>query len=414
MLNSKGVRELAYVVEIDKIEPIVGSDNCEAAIVGGWSVMVRKRSFLAGDLAVYFEIDAQVDAGKPEFAFLSGKHGKIKTQKYTFGGKGLMISQGLLMAASDLDGKFDVDEDGEKYITLYGNDDVYRKGDFLTELLGVTYADAADNKRKANSVDKYKKMAARHPKLFRNSFIKKIYKTDFGKKVLFLFLGRKRDKKSSWPTWVSKTDEERIQNLVPMIPTYCQETWIATEKIDGTSTTFTLNGKDYRVCSRNICFDKPDKNCFYDTNVYLEMSEKYHMKEVLTKILAKMKKIDKNIVFVTIQGETYGVKIQNRDYSIKGHDFMAFNLIIGYKDGFKIRYNPIEMTNLLKQFDIPTVPIVDTHCATLPDTCEGILALAKGASALDGLPREGLVFRNSDGSKSFKAVDNDFILKYHK
>lgn len=36
MINKKtGQRELAYVVRIDKIEPIVGSDNCEAAIVGG-------------------------------------------------------------------------------------------------------------------------------------------------------------------------------------------------------------------------------------------------------------------------------------------------------------------------------------------------------------------------------------------
>lgn len=28
-------RELCYVVNIDRIEPIVGSDNCEAAVVGG-------------------------------------------------------------------------------------------------------------------------------------------------------------------------------------------------------------------------------------------------------------------------------------------------------------------------------------------------------------------------------------------
>ena len=35
MLNEKKQRELAYVVNIDRIEPIIGSDNCEAAIVGG-------------------------------------------------------------------------------------------------------------------------------------------------------------------------------------------------------------------------------------------------------------------------------------------------------------------------------------------------------------------------------------------
>lgn len=36
MLNAvTGERELAYVVKIDAIEPIVGSDNCEAAVKWG-------------------------------------------------------------------------------------------------------------------------------------------------------------------------------------------------------------------------------------------------------------------------------------------------------------------------------------------------------------------------------------------
>ena len=154
MLNKDGTRELAYVVAIDRIEPIQGSDNCEAAIVGGWRVMVRKGTFKAGDLAVYFEIDSKLDTNKPEFAFLEKKHGKIKTQKYTFGGKGLMISQGLLMAAEDFGWKV-ITTPVTKYIdTGEGADSGLKEGAFLTQRLGVTYADAADNKRKANSQDK--------------------------------------------------------------------------------------------------------------------------------------------------------------------------------------------------------------------------------------------------------------------
>ena len=119
------MRELAYVVKIDAIEPIVGSDNCEAAVVGGWKVMVRKNTFQPNDLAIYFEIDSHVDTNKPEFAFLEKKHGNIKTQKYTFGGKNPgFYSQGLLMAAED-----------------FGwNEEELHEGDFLTEKLGVTYA----------------------------------------------------------------------------------------------------------------------------------------------------------------------------------------------------------------------------------------------------------------------------------
>ena len=57
MLNQDRQRELCYIVKIDAIEPIVGSDNCEAAVVGGWRIMVRKETFKAGDYAVYIEID---------------------------------------------------------------------------------------------------------------------------------------------------------------------------------------------------------------------------------------------------------------------------------------------------------------------------------------------------------------------
>ena len=45
MLNEKGQRELAYVVEIDKILPIEGADRVELAIVGGWQIMVKRASW---------------------------------------------------------------------------------------------------------------------------------------------------------------------------------------------------------------------------------------------------------------------------------------------------------------------------------------------------------------------------------
>ena len=53
---SDKVRELAYVVKIDAIEPIEGRDRVEAAVVGGWRTMVRKGLFKPGDLGIYIEI----------------------------------------------------------------------------------------------------------------------------------------------------------------------------------------------------------------------------------------------------------------------------------------------------------------------------------------------------------------------
>ena len=357
MLNPKtNERELCYVVQIDAIEPIIGSDNCEAAVVGGWRIMTRKGTFKPGDLAIYFEIDSKVPETET-FAFLEKKHYKIKTQKYTFGGKGNFVSQGLLMHPIDFG--WTIGEAG-KSIIIPDDGTQLEKGDFLTQRLGVTYAIDADNKRKASGPDKYKKMAARHKKIFSNPIVKKIMKYSLGRKIMFLFFGKKKDKKGAWPAWVKKTDEERIQNLVSAIPSFVKEPWIATEKIDGTSTTFTMKGfgrkREFYVCSRNVVFDKPDKNCFYDTNVYLEMAEKYHMEDVLASLMEKYKKVGIN--FITIQGETYGGDIQKRDYEMKEHDLAVFNVIFGYKDGTTKRLNPIDMKALMDDYLVPTVPIV--------------------------------------------------------
>ena len=68
---------------------------------------------------------------------------------------------------------------------------------------------------------------------------------------------------------------------------------------------------------------------------------------------------------------------------------------------------------ILDKYNIPTVPILKTDYI-LPDTVEELLDYAAAPSELDGLPREGVVFRNiNDPTISFKAVDNAFIDKYH-
>ena len=267
-----------------------------------------------------------------------------------------------------------------------------------------------DNVRKAASADKYKKMAQRNGKLFSHQPFRWLMKRDWGKKLLFLFFGKKRDKKGAWPSWIKKTDEERVQNMPWILKD--KNPWIATEKIDGTSTTFAIKrGKklfekdEFYICSRNVVFDTPEKGCYYDTNVYTEMAEKYNIKEVLTTLLALFPCAD----YIIIQGETYGAGVQKRDYSKKGHDFMAFNLIMSHTG----RWNTVDMEELLEKYNIPCVPIVDNNFI-LPDTVDELLDYATGNSVIDGKMREGIVFRSLDGSQSFKAVSNEFLLKYHQ
>lgn len=412
MLNKNNERELAYVVIVDDVTPIQGYDRVELAHVGGWTIVVGKGEFVKGYPAIYFEIDSKLPEVKPftDMEFLSKKHYKIKTQKMC-----KSISQGLLMSAQNFgwliacghDRIGIIDADGEYH---YADDE----SRFLTAKLKVTYADASDNARKSSRpADKYKRMAQRHGKLFAKQPFRWLMKRDWGKKLLFVFFGRKRDN-GGFPEWVVKTDEERIQNRMWALAD--KEPYVATEKIDGASTTMTLKrGKfphkdEFLVCSRNVCFDTPQKAkaCWYDSNVYIEMAEKYGIRE---KMMDMLHNVFDDCEWITIQGETYGSGIQKRDYSMKDGErrFKAFNFITS-KHG---RWGTLEMKRLLEnEYGIPCVDVVD-EAYILPDTVDEILKYATGKSVIDGGMREGIVFRSKDGKKSFKAVSNEFLLKFH-
>lgn len=398
MLNN-GTRELAYVVRINEVRDIEGVNN-QVAVVNGWTVFVKRDEFKAGDLAVYFEIDSKV----PErecFEFLRKYNFRIRTQKFV---KGKVISQGLVIKPEDL---------GLRNV---------KEGDFLTKELGVTYYEAEDNARKAD-YSKYTSMQARHKKFFKTKLGKWLMSREWGRKVCFFFLGRKKDKKTDWPNWVVKTDEERVQNCFQAMKELDEE-WIATEKIDGTSTTFTMKQapikkRELIVCSRNVVYNAPekeDRNYYKDSdgNVYLEMAAKYDMKGVLSKYLDG----NVNLEWVTIQGETYGGTIQKRNYGNE-HRLAIFNIIYKEKGLPPVRLNPYEMAEILPMLQTPNgmtlrhVPILNDIPLKLPETCDELLWAAGGPSKIDGDMREGIVLRTLDGEHSFKAVDNEFLLKYH-
>lgn len=382
MLNKSAQRELAYVVQIDNISPISGADRVEAATVGGWQVMVRKGQFEKGGPAIYFEIDSRVPAREP-FMFLEKNDFKIKTQRYF---KGKFISQGLLMSAEDVGWKVVggaiVDSKGVPHYP-------HNESRFLTAELGVTHS-CPDGINPEVKPEK------------RPFFYHWLMRFSIGRKILSLFPSSHKGA-STWPSWVRKTDEERIQNIPEILQEPCL--WIGTEKIDGTSATFTvkrfgLKKPQFFVCSRNICLNENSSIA----KKYFEIAKRYKIQEALMEILHRDPELD----FVTLQGEIYGKGIQKRDYSLEGTDFAAFNLITS-KDG---RFQPFEMQKILSDFKIPSVPILGTYDFSAKSV-EDVLGMAKGESKIDGGDREGVVFRSPDGQKSFKAVSNDFLLKYH-
>ena len=115
-----------------------------------------------------------------------------------------------------------------------------------------------------------------------------------------------------------------------------------------------------------------------------------------------------DVDWVTIQGETYGEGVQKRTYGIKGHDFAGFNLI----DSKNGRWPSDLAMDFVKDYNIPWVPIISKDYI-LPDTVDEILDFATGKSTLDNELREGYVFRDQKGEKSFKVVSNEYLIKYH-
>lgn len=415
MLNKNGERELAYVVLIDGIEPIIGSDNCECAIVGGWHVMVRKGQFNIGDPAIYFEIDSKVPSTNSAFAFLEKRHYKVKTQKYTFGGKGNFISQGLLMHASDFGWKNGLDADGHALIyNPKDNSHIWYADDesrFLTKILGVTYADDEDNQRKAPSVDRYKKMTQRRPNIFKKPWARWMMKREWGRKLMFFFFGKKKDKATGFPTkfpYVKRSDEERAENMPWILKD--KEPWVKTLKIDGTSSTYILervkkNKFEEYVCSRNVRQLTPSQKNYHtdiEGNVYWMMADKYKIFDFLKSYL-----IENNLDYVCLQGETAGPSLQGNPHKFKEICFFGYNFIRSDTG----RMNSIEAAKICNAAGIPWVPIAD-EAYILPDDMETLKLDADGPCLVGEGPREGWVYRSLDGQRSFKNVSRQYLLKH--
>lgn len=400
MLNSKNERELAYVVKINSIEPIVGSDNCEAAIVGGWRVMVRKGQFEPGDLAVYFEIDSKLPENDERFAFMARKNYKVKTQRYTFGGKGLMISQGLLMSAEDLGWN-------KEYMTEFGDER------FVTKELGVTYAVAEDNVRKGSGDpnQKYKAMGARHVKLAKTRWWRWLMKREWGRKLLFKFFGKKKDNPRGWPNhfpYIHKTDEERCENMPWILQN--KEPWIVTEKLDGTSCTYILerlkgrNKYEFYVLSRNVRQKDETQACYHDHNIYWDLAFKYDIENKLKQYLD----VNQEMTYVCIQGEGVG-SVQGNPLKLKEDDLYVFNFI----DSMQGRYPSTIGREIIEKMGMKWVPILDEHFI-LPDDMETFKQMATAPSAVNpAVMREGIVLRQIADDMSFKNVSREYLLKHN-
>lgn len=361
------MRHLASIQKIEWIRPIEGKDRIVLAGVLGWQVIVQKDQFNVGDLCVYVEIDSQLPE-KPEFEFLRPKKFRIRTMKM-----GGVRSEGICFPLS----------------ILPARDKPYELGEDVTEIMGVVKYEPQEDEKWWNDL---KEAPAEKPWLHKLPLMRFAWYRRL--------VGAKGKSKGGFPDFISKTDETRIQNC-PWILEDKEHPWIATEKIDGTSGTFALvrhkrfllpDKFEYIVCSRNLRLQR-------DNSIYWQVSDFYLIEECLKNLIG-------NRDWVAIQGECIGPKIQKNKYKRDNPELYVFNLI--YPEG---RRGSLFAKGLLESRGFNFVPIVSEKFM-LPDTVDEMLAAAHGNFALGHTIREGLVVRSEDGSKSFKAVDPEFLLKY--
>jgi len=332
------MRKLASIQIIKDIRPIEGADNIEVAQVNSWNVVVKKGEYKAGDYCVYCEIDSFLPI-RPEYEFLRKTSYKKMGDQEGFRLKTIkmrnQVSQGLLLPISVI----------PKQEEMY-----YCDGDDVTDLLGVV---------------KYEPpMPAELQGVAKGQF----------------------------PSFLRRTDEERIQNLSNEYEDMRKERYYVTEKIDGTSGTFYYKDGVFGVCSRNLELVENE------SNTYWKIARQYELQ-------GKMSVLGRNLA---IQGEVYGEGIQGNKYKIKGQKLAVFNVFDIDKQE---KMSVYDMTKLCMMFSLTPVPIVDGYYILSP-TIEELLQYAEGKSKLHPeTEREGVVIRSHDCKISFKAISNKFLLK---
>lgn len=378
-----GERKLAHIEKIEWIRPVEGADKIDLCGVLGWQcVIAKKDNFKVGDIVVYCEVDS-VMPEKPEYEFLRERKFRIRTIKLR--GE---LSQGLILPLSIL-GK--------------NRPAILSIGDDVTDLLEIRKYLTPTEKEEISE-------AFRQAATEKNRFKKFMMRYHWYRKWRLTHKQR-----SKFPYWISKTDEERIQNMPRVITNFADEKVYVTEKLDGQSATFTgqlmpffkmFDGKvlsflnwifppkyNFIVCSRNLVVGKD--------SLYWQMAKKYDLENVLKK--------NPNL---TIQAEQCGPKIQGNKYGLKENDIYVFN-IINHKDNYHFDYGEMEsfcQTNRLK-----VVPYL--YCCYLGDFIDvpGAVERSRGQSKLADVPREGIVVRVIKKGKkvlSFKCINPDFLLKF--
>lgn len=293
----------ATIQIIDNIVPIQGADKIELANVLGWQCVVEKNKFQIGQKVIYVQIDTLLPY-REHYAFLersspfkeygleygedvipSVKYTRLKTAKFLGN-----ISQGLLLSLSDYDIKNDI-EVGVDVSTLIG-------------------------------AIKYSKPI--HISLCGNA-------------------------KGTFPSFIQKTDEERIQNIVGNINKFDGKEVYMSIKIDGTSATYyyLIDKDEFGICSRNMLMLEDGGS------IYAQIAKRDNIKDNLKKYCLSIGKS------IAIQGEIAGPSIQGNRMKLATQTLYLFTAQQIGENKIPTYLSLNNLKNISETINISTVPIAE-------------------------------------------------------
>lgn len=355
-------RKLVTLKTIDAITPIKDADKIECAHIGGWNCVVGKGEFYEGQQVFYFETDAMLPLDKKTFEFLRPRGVKVHNSREYHRLKAMklrgVVSDGLILPFGIIN---DFEADPDKQLDILNKIQEQRGGDFSQLFDVIKYEDP--------------------------------------------ILAKLGGKMTRFPEWITKTDEERIQNL-PNLLKYIQDTntfddWYATEKIDGTSCTIwcRINDKgcyEFGVCSRNYGLEDEEGNTYWDIakRPFINYGE-----ELLSPLdYLKLKCLEDarsntgtNTPAYVLQGEIFGEGIQGNPLGVRGQQMRFFNFIVNGKF--------VSRETLKENYDELVCNWVPIHEVSLEDKMETVIGQPDGVKTLvPGANKdaqiEGFVWRN--------------------
>jgi RNA ligase (TIGR02306 family) len=373
-------RKLASIRKISDIQPIEGADLIELAIVDGWKVVVGKEvGHKIGDFVIYCEVDSFLPI-REEFEFLRKSSYRKMIDQEGFRLKTIklrgQVSQGLIIPLSILEGE----EEDEKLGYLETTEGrIYQLGPYEWALV---IEEGADVTNMLGIVKWDPPMPAELAGVAKGNF----------------------------PSFIPKTDEERVQNLAKNYDKMKEQKYYMTEKLDGSSSTFYVRDGEFGVCSRNLDLCRPEP--FVEGVVMCDDGVERPKKENTFWKVARELGIEENMLDMSgnlaIQCEIIGEGIQGNPYRIKGQTLRVYNAFDIDAQEY-LGFEHLKLTT--KALGLEMVPIIDEEF-TLPETIDELLKFAEGKSTLNGsAEREGYVIRSHDMKTSFKVISNNFLLK---